>query len=208
MDFDGDGRLDLLSGSNCCDSEGFHLFRRNANGSWAPRQRLQLPYPNDALSRQLSFVTAADWNGDGVPDLLWLAPAAQWQQGIQVAYGPFQENEPIGPAHEIDFTPKGYVLDFAVANWDRDGKPGLLVRQKLPNPYGKEGIYWYKNVGGAGRPKLAEGKLLMGEAALGVQNSSDASTKVEGFCVCDWNGDGWPDLIVTRADASEARGQA
>jgi hypothetical protein len=80
-------------------------------------------------------------------------------------------------------------MDFAVADWDRDGKPDLLVRQEFLDGGGKYGIYWYKNLGGAGLPKLAEGKLL-------VEIPSDMH--VQGFCVCDWNGDGWPDLIVTR----------
>ena len=127
MDFDGDGRLDLLSGSNSGDSAAFHLFRRKEDG-------------------------------------------------------------PIALTHEIDFAPKGFVMDFAVADWDRDGKPDLLVRQEFLDGKGKYGIYWYKNLGGAGLPKLAEGKLLV--------ETSD--TNVEGFCVDDWNGDGWPDLIVTR----------
>ncbi|HKA08565.1 MAG TPA: VCBS repeat-containing protein, partial [Gemmataceae bacterium] len=95
--------------------------------------------------------------------------------------------------HEIAFTPKGFVWDFAVADWDRDGKPDLLVRQAFLDGKGKHGIYWYKNLGGerarAGLPKLAEGKLL-------VEIESDMH--VQGFCVADWNGDGWPDLIVTR----------
>jgi hypothetical protein len=105
-----------------------------------------------------------------------------------VALGPFKENEPIALSQEIDFAPKGFVMDFAVADWDRDGKPDLLVRQVFPNGGGEGGIYWYKNLGGAGLPKLAEGKLLV--------ETSDMSIK--GFCVGDWNGDGWPDLIVTR----------
>ena len=74
-----------------------------------------------------------------------------------------------------------------------------MVRQRLPDWNGKEGIYWYKNVGKAGRPKLAGGKLVLeGEALVGGK-SLDAS--VEGFCVCDWNGDGCPDLIVTRKES-------
>ena len=186
MDFDGDGRLDLLSGSNSGDSAAFHLFRRKEDGSWAPRQRFEVT-PADKV-RQLmggSFVTAADWNGDGVPDLLIRQGVGN---GILVALGPFKVDKPIPLTHEIDFTPKGYVADFAVADWDRDGKPDLLVRQVFLDKGNKHGIYWYKNLGGTGLPKLAEGKLL-------VEFPFD---HVTGFCVADWNGDGWPDLIVTR----------
>jgi hypothetical protein len=128
-----------------------------------------------------------------VPDLLCVGP---YGEGISVALGPFKENEPITLSHKIDFKPKGSILDFAVADWDRDGKPDLLVRQLIPGYGGKEGIYWYKNLGGARLPKLAEGKLLVDEKSLVGENSSRAY--VTGFCVCDWNGDGWPDLIVTR----------
>ena len=182
MDFDGDGRLDLISGSTSNDQAAFHVFRRKKDGSWAPRQRFEVTPANKVRTLMGgSFVTAADWNGDGVPDLLM-----RGGNGILVALGPFKENEAIALSHEIDFTPRGFVRDFAVADWDRDGRPDLLVRQDMGN---KQGIYWYKNLGGAGLPKLAEGKLLL-------EISSDM--QVAGFCVCDWNGDGWPDLIVTR----------
>jgi hypothetical protein len=188
VDFDGDGRLDLLTGSTSADCAAFHLFRRKKDGSWAPRRRFEVTPANKVLNlQQPSFVTAADWNGDGVPDLLMRAGMGG---GILLALGPFKENEPIALTHEIDFAPRGFVLDFAVADWDRDGKPDLLVRQVFLDRSGKNGIYWYKNLGGPGLPKLAEGKLL-------VETSSDV-VDVQGFCVCDWNGDGWPDLIVTR----------
>jgi hypothetical protein len=192
VDFDGDGRLDLLSGSNCCDANGLHLFRRRQNGSWAPRRRLEMTGKVGGW-RRTSFGTAADWNGDGVPDLLVVAANSQ---GIVVALGPFKQGTPIALSQEIDFTPKGLVTDFAVADWDRDGKPDLLVRQRVPGPSGKEGIYWFRNLGGAGLPKLAEGKLLLPQESLAGKDPSRAH--IQGFCVCDWNGDGWPDLIVTR----------
>ena len=171
MDFDGDGRLDLLSGSNCCNPNGFHFYRRQPNGSWEPRKDFKVTFPNDDHPMFTnSFVSATDWNGDGMPDLLCVSA---YHKGILVAHGPFQGNEPIALTQEIDFTPKGSVLDFAVADWDRDGKPGLLVRQRLPDYNGMEGIYWYKNIGTACQPKLAEGKLLLGEESLVVRKSSD-----------------------------------
>jgi hypothetical protein len=187
VDFDGDGRLDLISGSTSNDRAAFVVFRRKKDGSWAERRRIEVTPENKVTTLMGgSFVTAADWNGDGVPDLLVREGLGN---GILVSLGPFKENGPIALTHEIDFTPKGFVMDFAVADWDRDGKPDLLVRQAFLDGGGKYGIYWYKNLGGAGMPKLAEGKLL-------VEISSDMH--VQGFCVGDWNGDGWPDLIVTR----------
>jgi len=179
VDFDGNGRLDLISGSNSGDSAAFHLFRRKESGAWTPRRRFEVTPASKAYTcSQPCFVTAAEWNGDGVPDLLNRAGLGN---GILVALGPFKENEPIALSHEIDFTPKGWVMDFAVADLDCDGKPDLLVRQTFLNMDGKEGIYWYKNLGGAGLPKLAEGKLL-------VEMSPDMH--VQGFCVCGWRGDG------------------
>jgi hypothetical protein len=187
VDLDGDGRLDIVSGSTSSDPDGFHLFRRNKNGSWAPRQRLEMK--SARLLRPVvggNYVTAADWNGDGVPDLLVREGAGN---DILVALGPFKEDKPIALTQEIDFTPKGFVIDFAVADWDRDGKPDLLVRQVFLDKGNKHAIYWYKNLGGAGLPKLAEGKLLVEVPGDNVGG---------GFCVADWNGDGWPDLILTR----------
>jgi hypothetical protein len=186
----------LVSSSNCCDTPAFHLFRRGADGSWSPRERLELTPPEKARGYTQGFVTVADWNGDGEPDLL---SRAGFNRGIVVAPGPFPEGGPVAVTHDIEFTPTSrgvtdaLLWDFAVADWDRDGKPDLLVRQTLPE--GRGGLFWYRNLGGDGMPKLAEGKLLLGLESLGVNRDR---VQVPGFCVGDWSGDGWPDLILTR----------
>lgn len=188
MDFDGDGRLDLLSGSNCCDSLAFNLFRRRKDGSWAPRQRYMVKPPADSgwkIQRGLNVVTAADWNGDGTPDLLF---APSQNPGVYVAFGPFVEGKEIALSHEIALKPRGTVFALAVADWGRDGKLDLLVGQTLDD--GTRGIFWYRNLGGPGKPRLADGKLL-------VADPSEIDV-IKGFCVCDWNDDGRPDLLVTR----------
>lgn len=192
MDFDGDGLLDLVSSSNCCDTTAFHLFRRLKDGSWAPRQRLEITPQDKIAGLSQGFVTAADWNGDGKPDLLC---ERSFGQGILIALGPLSEKGPITLTQEFDLTPKSanaadcWVNGFAIADWDRDGKPDLLVYRGVRG--GKKGIEWRRNLGGPGFTRLADGKLL-------VAITDDMN--VMGFCAADWNGDRWLDLIVSRCD--------
>jgi hypothetical protein len=190
VDFDGDGRLDLISGSNCCDPNGFVAFLRNQDGSWEPRRELKTTFPSGMLGNidTCSFVTAADWNGDGVPDLIWKEP-----KQIRVALGPIAFDAPALLSHRLDagspiVQEDSHVLDFAVADWDRDGKADLLVRTHFGERWE---VACYRNLGGPGLTRLAEGKLLLRVQATGWG---------DGFCVCDWNADGRPDLMVTRCE--------
>ena len=146
-----------------------------------------------------SFVTAADWDGDRVPDLLWLWSGRR--QGIGVALGPFQAGPPLDLVGEVEFAPRPttadeYLQDMTVVDWDRDGKPDLLALLWLDG--GKSGIYWYRNVGEKGLKHLAPGALQLGESELG--GAAAGTRKVDGFAAGDWDGDGWPDLFVARQD--------
>lgn len=145
-----------------------------------------------------SIVTAADWNGDGVPDLLWRSGG---KSGIAVALGPFTSDVALDLAHEIELSPRPTsetegIIDMTVADWDRDGKPDLLVRLLLDG--GKSGIYWYRNLGGPGLKQLAPGKLLVGESVL--EAPKPGKRIVYGFSAGDLDQDGKPDLILTQHD--------
>ncbi|HEV3262131.1 MAG TPA: VCBS repeat-containing protein, partial [Gemmataceae bacterium] len=98
-DYHGDGRLDLLSGANCCQwPYGFYVFPRQPDGTFTPRKRVNLRFPKeqfdgfDASVQGLpgqTRVAVADWNGDGIPDLVVLVPT----RTLGIVYGPLKGKE-------------------------------------------------------------------------------------------------------------------
>src|SRR5687767_11099403 len=94
-DYDGDGRLDLLSGSDCCEKGCFYVFRRQKDGGWAPRQRVKLVFPpeqfgpaKDFLGSLCTRIAVADLNGDGKPDVLIGGDLHSRWQPLGIVFGP------------------------------------------------------------------------------------------------------------------------
>jgi hypothetical protein len=69
------------------------------------------------------------------------------------------------------------------ADWDRTGKLDLLVGAADGS------VLIYRNAGSRTEPKLSAPQVLVpaGKAPRGGKAK---------ICVVDWNGDGWPDLLV------------
>ena len=194
-DYDGDGLADLTSGCSCCDQAfGFFLFRRQKDGSFAAKQRIELDYPKDKFEKLGEFppkglqamVAVTDWNGDGVPDLL----VGGNTRVLGVAYGPLAGKKTVTVER---VWPKGKELlrgmttNLCVADWDRDGLADLIVGGYVGE---KRGVYWLRNVGTRREPKLVEPKSL--------NIDDEALLFTTGVWVADWNADGRPDLIVSR----------
>ena len=129
-----------------------------------------------------SKIHMADWDGDGLPDLL------VGQDNSVIFYkntGTRAEPRfapPVAlsvPGGKFPMRPAPFVCD-----WDRDGKPDLLVGCEEAK------VVFYRNVGTATKPELAAGV--------------DLKLKAPGFsesyrtrpAVADWDNDGKPDLLV------------
>jgi hypothetical protein len=209
-DIDGDGRLDLLSGSSCCqDPMCFYVFRRRPDGTFGPRERVNLDYPVSEFSRLQEFpinglksrIAVADWNGDGKPDVLvggyGMAPL-----GVIFDWSPKR------PATVRRLGPKGEgAINFMTTNpclvdWDGDGLLDLVCGTAVNaagkvDSTGRMGVYWFQNLGTKREPKLGPARLLVPDGSRRVAT---------GIAVADWNGDGRLDLIISRKDYKGAEG--
>lgn len=67
MDLDGDGKLEILSGSLPGE---IYCFHRKPNGSYGPGEVLKDTTGKPINVGRASAVAVADWNGDGKPDLI------------------------------------------------------------------------------------------------------------------------------------------
>lgn len=207
MDLDGDGRLDLVSGSYWPGD--IYVFRGLEDGSFAPQERLR-----DARGEYLTAAEArneedadmqglaaapwfVDWDGDGVLDLL---VGNIEGQVILIPNEGTREKPAFSATRRIAVQAGGETIQVGggdagptVADWDGDGRWDLLVGA------GDGSVSWYRNVGEARAPRFEAGRPLLPASEtqsvdLGVDPKSPGlRTKVHAV---DWDGDGRLDLLV------------
>jgi hypothetical protein len=210
-DYDGDGRLDLIAGSDCCQQGRFYVFRRLKDGGFAPRQQVKPVFPQEqfgpvSYDDMQSRVAVADLNGDGKPDMLIVGEHRRY---LGVVYGPLagkdeltvqrmwpQGQEPFGRPAQSGFY-KAISTNPVLADWDRDGLPDLIlgVHEWGKDDWSNRAVHWCRNVGTQREPKFAPSQMLVADNNRG---------EITGICVADWNGDGRPDLIASRIEYREA----
>jgi FG-GAP-like repeat len=211
VDYNGDGRLDFLTGSI---SGKVYLYRRRPDGTFG------LP---EVLKREVrgwigtgsavinagspSAVAMADWFDQGRLDLfigvgdghVYIVP----NEGSR-RKPVFRRIEPLMAAGK-PIIADGGMAGPCVADWDRDGRLDLLVGCASGR------VVWFRNIGTKGKPRLApavtlvdpfDDRFLRNEDAFDHPKRSALDAKI---CVTDWNGDGLPDLVV--GDYSYFRGE-
>ncbi len=192
VDFDGDGRQDVISG----DWVGrVILFRRQADGTFAAGEPIKDREDKELRTDYGASAFACDWDGDGDLDLLIGIETADKcnvlllrNTGTRAKYQ-YGAPEKVQAAGKDIIAVGGYAGPVA-ADWDGDGKLDLVLGA------GDGSVVWFRNVGtraeGKGsEPKLAAAKELVPPAKAGEERGRCAKV-----CVADWNSDGLLDLVV------------
>jgi hypothetical protein len=196
-DVDGDGRLDLLTGSdNCCDNEpGFFWFGRDVLGRFIARPKVRVKVGDDSRGFMPRLMVAlADWEGNGRLDIV--AVLSPTQPGLYHSRGLWSPYEPVGATRPVEGSPDSVGTQPCIVDWDRDGRLDLVYEaDRYPADFTAvfSDVVWHRNIGAAGVPRLSEPRRLTTLPALETAS---------GLSVGDWDSDGWPDLIVGYIRAS------
>ncbi len=143
-----------------------------------------------------SSVAVADWNGDGLLDLvvgdISGHVSVYLNEGTKDHYAFGKPTRLKANGKEISVS--GGDAGPCVADWDGDGLLDLVVG------CGDGSVIFYKNIGTAHEPKLAEGQVLIPAAKIEYDPEKIPKQPTRGVrakvCVIDYNGDGLPDLLV------------
>jgi hypothetical protein len=206
VDFDGDGKVDLISGSY--DPGELYLFRGLGQGKFAAREAirdksgkpiLKVPNQKHRVESFGSGVTMVDWNDRGVLDILvgtfdgmmflrknegTRTKPVYSTQNEWVMVGPKRLKVPGGHANPV------------IADWDGDGRWDIITGSEAG------GVYWYRNIGKPGRPEFAPPVALVpAHVGAGYGELLDAGQEPRPgirsqIAVVDYDGDGKLDLLV------------
>ena len=190
MDYDGDGRLDLIAGSDdCCNFDGqFFLFRRGADGRFGAREtfstrcsEIQTP-PFCPRTR----VYVADWNLDKRLDLI---VSFNEGHGVFLAGGPLADHGDVEISAQIgdgEHT-RSILCKPNVADWNGDGIPDLAATIRMDGKR-DDSAYLFRGVRDTKGTRLsADPKLLV---------SPPEGARFTDLDVADWDDDGTLDLLA------------
>ncbi len=198
MDWNNDGKNDLISGDNRGNvtlflNIGTEKEPKLAEGKPVEADGKPIARGSHPLAQGYSWLHMGDWDGDGLKDLF------VGHSSTLVLYK--NAGSPSAPRLEaptlVELPGGGRVLrpSAHVVDWDGDGKNDLLVGGENAQ------ILFYRNTGTNKKPELAEGKAL---DLKGPGSDAGYRWRCE---VTDWNNDGKKDLLVGNAYAGQRDGR-
>ncbi|MBS0265280.1 MAG: VCBS repeat-containing protein [Planctomycetes bacterium] len=190
VDYDGDGRLDLIAGSDdCCNFNGqFFLFRRGADGTFGARETLGTRYSKiqPPFFCPRTRVYFADWNLDKRLDLI---VSFNEGRGVFLSFGPLADQGEIEMSAQIgDGEHTNSILCKPnVADWDGDGIPDLVVTIRMHDKRADSACL-FRGISDK------EGTRLSADPTLLVSPPDGA--RFTDLDVVDWDDDGTLDLLA------------
>ncbi len=201
-DMNGDGALDALGDQRWCEDVKTNGFDKNHDG---PLKRPEYKV-RSFMARQ------ADWDGDGVLDLIAAAGDWRgygWDQGYdatgnwtpEALHGPMWFHKNTGtnqaPAYAegLPMEADDHLIDIygspcpCIADWDGDGDLDIVCGEF------RDGFTYFENVGSKTIPRLAAPR-----AAVTKNGLLHIDLCMMSASTCDWNRDGRPDLVVGHED--------
>jgi len=191
VDFDADGRMDVLTGSW---PGQLYLFRCNADGSYNPGETIKDSEGEELKTQSASTVFATDWDADGDLDLL----TGNIRGEVHLVTNQGNRKEPsYGKPLRLEISDelkdrRGDSGPIA-ADWDGDGLQDVLVGT------GEGSVILFRNIGSTEKPELEGGKVLVEKSPVAWKwedrkpGQWGARVKIH---VTDWNGDGRLDLLL------------
>jgi hypothetical protein len=207
VDFDGDGKLDLVSGSY--DPGELYLFRGLGKGKFAAREVirdksgrpiLKVPDQKDRVESFGSWMAMVDWDDDGDLDILVGTFEGMMflrrNEGNRTKPVFAAENEWVMVGSKRLRVPVGEHANPVIADWDGDGRWDIISGS------GDGGVYWYRNLGERGQPKFAPPVALVPKhVGIGYSELLDAGQEPRPgtrsqIAVIDYDGDGKLDVLL------------
>jgi len=215
VDFDGDGHLDLVSGSY--DPGELYLFRGQGKGKFAARETindksgkpiLRVPDQLDRVESFGSWMALVDWDADGDLDILvgsyvgtmfvrlnegTRTKPVYATENVWVEVGDKRLRVP-GEAH--DPTGGSGHANPVIVDWDGDGLWDIVTG------CASGGVYWYRNAGESGKPRLEPPvALVAAHQGSGYEELLEAGQDPKPgirsqIAVTDYDGDGKLDVLL------------
>lgn len=204
-DVDGDGDLDLISGSN--EPARIHVFARQENGLFdrpialqdAAGGEVSLPFPDDEADyRKVTHPSFVDWDDDGDLDLI----VGGFLGKIRLFLNNGSKTSPAYESRGRPVQAAGRDMDLYMGtaplahDWDGDGLFDIL------SGLYEGGVAMFKNVGKPGSPVFEEARYLVPRPDDVHQPGFplDDEKMIPGtrtyVHVTDYDGDGHDDLLV------------
>ncbi len=187
-DWNSDGRLDLIAG----DADGFGWYFRNTTNQlfpvFATGEKMYAGGVPINLSSESGYLRhdIADWNNDGLKDLIASSAAGRvyYYRNVGTATTPVLA---AGQSILSNGTPiqRGTRAHVMVADWNNDGKKDLVYADQE-----NAGFYYYRNTGTDASPVFGTPEAILFDGKMVTYIRPNLGSFL------DWDGDGKKDFIA------------